>query len=196
MNNNVVFSAYVTNLGLYKEGYLVGKWVSFPIDYEGMTFDETLKEVLGEIKIDDNNYKEYFITDYKSNVNGLTDCLGQYENLKLLNCLAKMIIESDINFQQLESMIEYGKSTGSVEELMNLVNNSDNFYFLPDVANDYDLGYEYAENSGMFTDALESLGTLRNYIDYEGYGRYIRLKEGGIHTLNGYISLTSSKEII
>ncbi len=64
----------------------------------------------------------------------------------MLNRLAEMIVESDISFQQLESMIEYGESTGSVEELMNLVYSADSFYFMPDVANDYDLGYaeEYA----------------------------------------------------
>ena len=42
----------------------------------------------------------------------------------------------------------------------------------------------------MFTEVYAQMGTLRNYIDYEGYGRDIRLTEGGIHTKNGYISLT------
>ena len=31
---------------------------------------------------------------------------------------------------------------------------------------------------------------LANYIDYESYGRDIRLTDGGIHTDNGYITLT------
>lgn len=39
--------------------------------------------------------------------------------------------------------------------------------------------------------AWNSLGNLANYIDYESYGRDIRLNEGGIHTKNGYISLTA-----
>ncbi len=36
------------------------------------------------------------------------------------------------------------------------------------------------------------MGTLRNYIDYESYGRDIRLTEGGIHTANGYITMPDS----
>lgn len=58
------------------------------------------------------------------------------------------------------------------------------------VDNDYLLGYEYAENSGLFTESLSDLGDLRNYIDYEGYGRDIRLREGGMYTLHGYIAMT------
>ena len=92
--------------------------------------------------------------------------------------------------EQFESMIAYGELTGSVEDLINLTDNAECFYFMSHVENDYDLGYEYAENSGLFTEALKSLGTLANYIDYESYGRDIRLDEGGIHTKNGYISLT------
>lgn len=197
MMKNCVFRAYVTNLGLYNEGYLVGEWVSFPLEREGMTFDESINDMLKRIKVDGKVYEEYFITDYESNVAGLTESFGEYENLRMLNRLAEMIVESDISFQQLESMIEYGESTRSVEELMNLVYSADCFYFMPDVANDYDLGYEYAEESGMFTEAFETLGVLRNYIDYESYGRDIRLEEGGIHTEHGYISLTDSiKEYI
>ena len=42
----------------------------------------------------------------------------------------------------------------------------------------------------MFTTELQSIGTLANYIDYESYGRDIRLTDGGIHTINGYITMT------
>ena len=34
--------------------------------------------------------------------------------------------------------------------------------------------------------------TSLSYIDYESYGRDIRLTEGGIHTVNGYITMTDS----
>ena len=109
MMKNCVFRAYVTNLGLYNEGYLVGEWVSFPLEREGMTFDESISDMLKRIKVDGKVYEEYFITDYESNVAGLTEVFGEYENLRMLNRLAEMIVESDISFQQLESMIEYAK---------------------------------------------------------------------------------------
>lgn len=38
--NNTTISGYITNLGKYNEGYLIGEWINFPIT------DEELDEVL------------------------------------------------------------------------------------------------------------------------------------------------------
>lgn len=196
MKNNVIFRAFITNLGIYNERRLVGEWVDFPIQHDGLTLQESIEKILCRIGVDGKQYEEYFITDYDSEIAGLTENFGEYENLFLLQALAcKICLQYCDQYSyksMLESMLEYGEYTGSVLELINLVSNTENFYFLPDVASDYDLGYEYAENSGMFTEVYAQMGTLRNYIDYEGYGRDIRLTEGGIHTKNGYISLTDA----
>lgn len=196
MKNDVIFRAFITNLGIYNEGRLVGEWVDFPIQHDGLTLQESIEKILCRIGVDGKQYEEYFITDYDSEIAGLTENFGEYENLFLLQALAcKICLQYCDQYSyksMLESMLEYGEYTGSVLELINLVSNTENFYFLPDVASDYDLGYEYAENSGMFTEVYAQMGTLRNYIDYEGYGRDIRLTEGEIHTKNGYISLTDA----
>lgn len=197
MKKDVAFRAYVTNLGMYNEGQLVGTWVDFPIMHDrDIDVKAAIDEMLCSIGIDGKIYEEYFITDYDSDIKGLTDCLGEYENLILLHYLASKIQEMDCSIKQFESMVEYGNMTGNVTELINLTDNTECFYFIPDVTNDYDLGYEYAENSGLFTEALKSLGSLANYIDYESYGRDIRLEENGIHTQNGYISLTDNIRIV
>ena len=57
------FGAYITNLGKYNEGELVGEWVKFP------TTSEDLQKVFERIGIgskDDfgNPYEEWFISDY------------------------------------------------------------------------------------------------------------------------------------
>ena len=196
MKNDVIFRAFITNLGIYNEGRLVGEWVDFPIQHDGLTLQESIEKILCRIGVDGKQYEEYFITDYDSEIADLTENFGEYENLFLLQALAcKICLQYCDQYSyksMLESMLEYGEYTGSVLELINLVSNTENFYFLPDVASYYDLGYEYAENSGMFTEVYAQMGTLRNYIDYEGYGRDIRLTEGGIHTKNGYISLTDA----
>ena len=182
----VVFRAYVTNLGMYNEGYLVGEWVDFPISHEkDLEIKKAINKMLCRIGVDGVLYEEYFITDYESDIEGLVDCFGEYENLLLLHYLACKIQKMD-NVKQFESMIAYGEMTGSVEELINLTENADCFYFMSNVEDDYDLGYEYVENSGVW---MESLGNLANYIDYKSYGYDIRTIEGGIHTKNGYISL-------
>lgn len=81
------FEAYITNLGKYNEGELVGEWVKFP------TTSEELQKVFERIGIgskDDfgNPYEEWFISDYDCYVNGLYEKLGEYENLDELNYLA------------------------------------------------------------------------------------------------------------
>lgn len=62
------FAAFITNLGKYNEGTLVGEWVKFP------TTAEELKKVFERIGIgakDDfgQTYEEWFITDYPSRCN-------------------------------------------------------------------------------------------------------------------------------
>ena len=57
------FAAFITNLGKYNEGELVGEWVKFP------TTAEELKEVFKRIGIGQKDdfgqpYEEWFITDY------------------------------------------------------------------------------------------------------------------------------------
>ena len=55
-----LISAYVTNLGKYTEGELVGKWLDFP------TTQTKINTVLKEIGIDGTRYEEIFITDYEA----------------------------------------------------------------------------------------------------------------------------------
>ena len=52
-----LFEAYVTNLGKYNEGELVGKWITFPIT------KKELDKALREIGINEN-YDEWFFTDF------------------------------------------------------------------------------------------------------------------------------------
>ena len=187
---NVVFSAYVMNQRLYDEGCLCGCRVDFPVAHDdGISLKEAVDEILCRIRIDGEIYREYFITGCQTDIKGLADCLGKHENLFMLNLLAHKLLETDCGREQFEAMLKFGKNTGSVEELINLIDNADCFHFMPEVADDYQLGYEYAVNSGLYTEELKNIGMLADYIDYEAYGRDIRLKDGGIHTENGYISL-------
>ena len=81
------FEAFVTNLGKYNEGELVGEWVHFP------TTEEEMKKVFERIGIGSKDefgqvYEEWFITDYDCSIHGVSNLLGEYENLDKLNyCL-------------------------------------------------------------------------------------------------------------
>ena len=88
------FQAFVTNLGKYNEGELVGEWVKFP------TTEEEMQKVFERIGIGSKDefghvYEEWFITDYECPVHGVYDMLGEYESLDKLNYLASRIDEMD-----------------------------------------------------------------------------------------------------
>lgn len=177
------FEAFITNLGKYNEGELIGEWVKFPI-----TNDE-IQEVFKRIGIG-RRYEEWFITDYECPDPGIYDTLGEYESLSELNYLANQIIELDESEEFWQTVLDLGEYTGSVQDLINLTENLDCFDYLPGVTDDSDLGYYWIEESGCYD--TKTMGALSNYIDYESFGRDIRFNESGLFTDNGYIRLNGN----
>ncbi|EOS61307.1 hypothetical protein C814_01625 [Anaerotruncus sp. G3(2012)] len=177
------FAAFITNLGKYNEGALVGEWVKFP------TTAEELKKVFERIGIgakDDfgQTYEEWFITDYDCYVDGLYDLLGEYANLDELNYLASKLDDmSQDEYERFQAAMEIGDHTGSIQELINLTENLDCYDIYPDIHDHDDLGRYYIEE----LDAMQVPEHLRNYIDYEAYGRDIALEESGQFTDRGYV---------
>ena len=177
------FAAFITNLGKYNEGALVGEWVKFP------TTAEELKKVFERIGIgakDDfgQTYEEWFITDYDCYVDGLYDLLGEYANLDELNYLASKLDDmSQDEYERFQAAMEIGDHTGSIQELINLTENLDCYDIYPDIHDNDDLGRYYIEE----LDAMQVPEHLRNYIDYEAYGRDIALEESGQFTDLGYV---------
>lgn len=177
------FEAYITNLGKYNEGELVGEWVKFPTTYEEM---QKVFERIGIGKEDEfgNVYEEWFITDYDCYVDGLHDILGEYESLDELNYLANSIEAMDKNdFARFEAAIGVSDYSNSVKDLINLTENLDKYDIYPDVHDHDDLGRMYIDEYG----AMEVPDHLKNYIDYEAYGRDIALDENGHFTDQGYV---------
>ena len=182
-NKDYPFAAFITNLGKYNEGELVGEWVKFP------TTAEELKEVFKRIGIgqkDDfgNPYEEWFITDYDCYVDGLYSKLGEYENLDELNYLASKLDEmSESEYAQFQAGMEMGDHCGSLQEIINLTENLDCYEVYPDIHDYDDLGRYYIEE----LDVMQVPEHLQNYIDYEAYGRDVALEENGTFTDQGYV---------
>ena len=80
------FEAFITNLGKYNEGFLVGEWVKFPVT------NEEMQAVFRRIGIG-RRYEEWFITDYDCPDAAIGKVLGEYESLSELNYLAGQIME-------------------------------------------------------------------------------------------------------
>ena len=144
-----MFEAYVTNLGLYPErGAGAGEYLKFP------TTVEEVQALFSRIGIDGKQYEEYFITDYDSDILGLTDHLGEYESLDELNYLAHLLEEmTPAELEKLEAVRDAGEYTSSVRDLINLTQNLDCFDFYSDVNSEEELGRMYIQDF----EAMETL---------------------------------------
>ena len=188
-NKDYPFAAFITNLGKYNEGELVGEWVKFP------TTAEELKEVFKRIGIgqkDDfgNPYEEWFITDYDCYVDGLYDKLGEYESLDELNYLASKLDEmSDSEYAQFQAGMEMGDHCGSLQEIINLTENLDCYEIYPNIEDYDDLGRYYIDE----LEVMQIPEHLQNYIDYEAYGRDVAMDENGSFTDQGYVRDTGDR---
>ncbi|MDL2220752.1 antirestriction protein ArdA, partial [Eubacteriales bacterium OttesenSCG-928-N14] len=169
----------IGNLGKYNEGELVGEWVRFPITAE------ELSKVFERIGIDGKEYEEWHICDYEVENSTLYALLGEYESLDELNYLAIRLddlkeYERDIFYAALEI-----ESCNGIQEVIHVLDSLDQYEVMRSVHDDYDLGHYYIEESGIYD--LSSMGNLGGYIDYERFGRDIRMEEYGDYTDYGYV---------
>ena len=188
-NKDYPFAAFITNLGKYNEGELVGEWVKFP------TTAEEMKEVFKRIGIGQRDdfgqpYEEWFITDYDCYVDGLYSKLGEYENLDELNYLASKLDEMDQSeYAQFQAGMEMGDHCGSLQEIINLTENLDCYEVYPHIADYDDLGRYYIDE----LEVMQIPEHLQNYIDYEAYGRDVAMDENGSFTDQGYVRDTGDR---
>ena len=174
-----VFEAYITNLGKYAEGQLVGETLKFPAT------TEEVQSLLKNIGVDGVRYEEFFITAFDGDVMGLYDYLTEYENLDELNHLAHLISELDSDeIETLEAALNKGDHTSSVAVIINLVHNLDCYSLHPGVTDDETLGRIYVEDMEL----LDVPDNVLPYFDFEAYGRDMRINEGGHFAPTGYLT--------
>lgn len=183
------FEAFVTNLGKYNEGELVGEWVHFP------TTEEEMKKVFERIGIGSKDefgqvYEEWFITDYDCSIHGVSNLLGEYENLDKLNYLAARLDEmSRSELEHFVAIMDNGcDEVNDLDDMINLTYNLDNYDFIPDIKDYDDLGRYYFFEGGYNID--NKFGSFVDYIDFERYGEDCAINEGGTLTDAGYIRPT------
>ena len=168
----------MTNLGKYNEGQLVYERVAFPTD------TETVQAALKKIGIDGIRYEEVFIADYDGDMPQLHEHLGEYESINELNHLARLLSElSQDELAVFEAVMDSGEYTGSVKDLINLSQNLDSYSFYSDVHTEEDLGRMYLQE----LEAVPVPEHLIDYIDYEAYGRDVRINEDGHLAPGGYV---------
>lgn len=158
---------YITNLGKYNEGILIGEYITFPID------EDELEKVFKRIGINEQ-YEEFFFTDWDCSINlGF----GEYESIDKINEIAEVLSDWD------EDLLAAACEIWNLDEVLD--DCPDAYYHYSDINTDYDLGYYWVVESGCYD--LDNLGFLSNYIDYEAFGRDYRLQSNGGFTNYGWI---------
>ena len=176
-----MLEAYIANLEKYEKGEIFGKWVDFPAS------EEEIRKALKDIGAKDES--GVIITNYKYDLcEELPQILGNFVSLEDLSELAESF-GNLCSFEQEKfyAILEYeGGSLDGVRDLLEVIENLDNYEFLPGVSNDKDLGYYWIEESGCYD--LESMGDLARYLDHESFGRDVRIDQCGFYTSYGYVA--------
>ena len=166
---------YLTNLGRYNEGCLIGEWVKLPVD------KNKLQDVLDRIGINEQ-HEEYFISDYESLFSNLH--ISEYSSIQDLNELAEKIDGlADYDYDKLGAVLEC-KSCMTIAEILEIIDELDSFDLLTEVEDDETLGEYYADVGGIFHGIPDSIS---RYFDFEAYGRDIRLELNCCYTSYGIV---------
>lgn len=148
-----MLNIFITNLGKYNEGELVGEWVKLPVS------EEEFEAVFERIGINEE-YEEHFITDYETDITGLK--VGEYDSIEDLNELAETLEDLDEYEREIvEAMISEGYN---LEEALE---KKDDCMIYNDCNDMEDVAREYAEETGLLDSIPEN---IRNYFDFEAFG--------------------------
>lgn len=159
---------YLTNLGKYNDGELIGKWIDLPISNEELT---EVKQEIGLNKF----YEEYFITDFDCDIQGFM--VNEYDTVSELNSIAETL--EDLSEQETETISALLEDGYSIDEAIRMVDDVMFFYDCQDME---DVAYQYCEECGILDNIPDH---LRNYFDYEAYGRDMGFEGHFIFTANG-----------
>ena len=121
------FEAFITNLGKYNEGELVGEWVKFPTTSEEI---QNVFKIIGIGSTDEfgQPYEEWFISDYSIYISGIHYVLKEFESLNELNYLANIIEDmDDFEFEKFQIIIEKDFYYNTLHDVIIIANNLDAF---------------------------------------------------------------------
>lgn len=151
-------NVFITNLGKYNEGELIGEWVSLPID------EDTLATVRDRIGINDE-YEEEFLTDWECPIKAVYELIGEYTSIVTLNEIAEQLEAiPETEYPILNAIYDM---TGDYESMLNKYDSGEyrvyyGCYSMESVAR------TYLEETGMLYNLPNF---IESYFDYESFGR-------------------------
>lgn len=170
-----MLNIFINTWGNYnRNGAYLGQWVTLPMDESEL--EETMENIAETMGDRD---PEFCIHDYE----WTTEIKGRdiHEN--------ENILELNEYVQTIDDLLRWEQKTfaAAIEIWGSDVDPADidEYNLYSDINDDYDLGHYWAVESGCYD--LSKMGNLANYIDYEAFGRDIRLESDGGHTSFGWI---------
>lgn len=147
---------FITNLGKYTEGHLIGEWIEFPIS------DEELSKVYQRIEVDGEHYQEIFFTDWECTFDFH---FGEFERIDEVNKIAEALEElNEYDYYKTIAILE----AGIENDLMEAIDHLDDYIFYQNQTC-LDLAYEYVEN--------DVPSDLLRYFDYESFARDLKMDD-------------------
>ena len=162
-----MIKVFLTNLGKYNEGYLIGEWLELPAS------QQEIDETMAKIGINEE-YEEWFITDYEASFNIE---IGEYSNLNELNEIAEQLDELEEDAQEaIQAMLLDGYT---FNEALEKASNGDYIIYY-DCDDMIDVAMEIVEECGYLNDVPEKIAI---YFDYEAFSRDLEI-EGNFKALS------------
>ena len=159
------FRAFITNLGKYNEGELVGDWVDFPIDED--EFEEKLAEIgIGSEDEFGSPYEEWFVTDYECNLDAFEwEELGEYPSYETLQEFGELVDSID----DVVAVNNAYEVTDDLREAIEGLENGD-IIFYPGLNSWEDLAYYIIDDVYGGVENLDP-SVQEQFFDYEALGR-------------------------
>ena len=150
-----MIKVFLTNLGKYNEGYLIGEWLELPAS------QQEIDETMAKIGINEE-YEEWFITDYETDIKGIE--IGEYSNLDELNDIAEELEALNEDNAIIEAIFNYCQD---MQETINKIENRDYIIYY-DCDDMIDVAIEIVKECGYLNGVSE---TVARYFDYEAFAR-------------------------
>lgn len=170
-----MLKVYLTDLAAYNHGYLIGKWITLPLEEEVLAKEIQKVLIVGSNAIGENT-EEWFITDYEWEQVTLVE-IDEYEDIYSMNKSLQMLENS--SEQELKA-IGFLVSQSITHKLDDAVQKLENIVVHEDQTMD-DVAYNLMDELYGIDYKLPSM--IANHINYEGIGRDLEIE--GRYTVVG-----------
>lgn len=155
---------FITDLAAYNNGYLIGEWVSLPMDEDKLKakIDEILS--IGAEACGDNEHDEIFLTDYECDYLEI----AEFDNPFKLNEMAEQA--DGLNEHELK-MVGFLLRNGLVKDFEEALEKYENVIIHEDSTME-DIAYDFVNECYNLKD-LPAI--IANNIDYESIGREMEM---------------------